>query len=87
MMRGAPAAFAFAMCSGDATTSFASLSLNTYASPSGGSSVLHGTAIAPMPMMPRNAITISGESLITSATRSPGRMPSAASAPRQRAAA
>ena len=43
--------------------------------------VLQGTAIAPMPMMPRKAITICGESLITSATRSPGRIPRAASAP------
>ena len=68
-------------------TSFAPLSLNTYASPSGGSIVLHGTAIAPMPMMPRNAIIISGLSLITSETRSPGCTPRAISAPRQRAAA
>jgi hypothetical protein len=86
MLLAGRAAITLAWCSGDITTSFASLSLKTYASPSGGSSVLHGTAIAPRPMMPRKVKIISGESLITSATRSPDPMPCAASAPRQRAA-
>src|SRR2546423_823855 len=84
-MRDALAALVFARCSGVTMTSFAALSSSMYWSSAGLSIVLHGTTIAPRPITASMATIISGQSLITSATRSPCFTPSAASAPRARA--